>query len=246
MERPDIGIFSYFKDEYPIPQAFYYSYLFEQYIIYPFWTFTIALPNSIYLVYNISNNSPYLDIETTLTGPSVYTVVTSSTVTTVNSYNVTPGTYTISISIYNPSGVNYVYQLGNVTITPNPANSGSTITVSAQVLNAPVTVAFVFGWDNEVDANVTVYMNYQYFFYDLTGSLVYSSPTYSTAFFTLAYSNLGATVTVIYAPAGVSTISISATITGTSPPYLTSPSSFSSVAVATSTSSTLEFYTFIT
>ncbi len=237
MNKRRIIVYNYLKVRYPLSPAFYYSHLFDQYF-YQFLDSEIPikiLPNSIYLVYNIANGSPYLNIKTTLVGPSTYTIITSSTVTTINSYTVNPGVYTIYVNIYNPSNTNYVYSLGSITIAPNPAETGSTITIKAQVLNSTVTIPFIFIWRNATTVNVSVGVDYQYFFYDMNGNLVYSSPKGHKDFFTLAGSYLGGTITVIYAPAGISTISITANITGSFPPRVVLPGSFSTNVTATVT-----------
>lgn len=141
-------------------------------------TITVYPKNYLYLVYNIPQ---YYVVETNLKGQESYYLISEGPGTIA--VEIPPGTYSISVSLYNPSTQSLIYQLQNLSITPNPATPGSTVYISAQA-NTQMTIYLAlnyrnYGFHNPGNSGLAITIYYSYNGYDTLGNLVYQSSTQS-------------------------------------------------------------------
>ncbi len=219
----------------------YYDYVLSGYLNLFNDSTNISLPvgnGSLVIVYNITGASPWFYIKTNLTGPVTYSIVDTYSPQKII-YGIAPGTYTVSISQYNPSTINYVFNLSNITITPNSTSTGGTITVNAQASGTVTLNVTISAYSNYAGIVFTVTISYGYSFLDIFGNVVYNSGTSVAVITTGESANIN-----IVAPPGIGAISFNGQVTGTNPAgYPANPSSFSTIVYSTSTYISVYFET---
>ena len=176
-------------------------------------TGVISPEKYVYFVYDIPQ---YYAIETDLYGPENYFFISEGPGTVA--VEVPPGTYSISVKLYNPTTYSFIYQLENLTTTPSLVTTGSVVYVSAQA-NTQMTIYLQltyqnWGFHTPNSNNVIITINYNYIFYDIFGKAVYTSPTISVPL-TLSYNgcyiifptNMGI-IGTISVPPGITSVAI--------------------------------------